>query len=144
MKGMFITNDRSEVESFKFVGSDQIMERMKDDEFVPAELLKMGRTAEAIDGYRKMKSMNENRLTYMAYTLINGKPANPLQGLALAQLACELYPTSSAAYLRLAEAHEKLADRAQAVRFYQKVLELETDNKDAREKLIKLRATSDR
>ncbi|HVG39074.1 MAG TPA: serine hydrolase [Pyrinomonadaceae bacterium] len=140
VRGMFERDERGRARAFRFAGSDQKMLRMKDDEFAPSELLKMNRTEEAIEGFRKMKSGNENGLTYLAYTLVNGKPARPDQGLAVAKLACELYPQSPIAHFRAGEAYEKLGDEKQAALYYRKVLVLEAGNQDARERLHKLGA----
>lgn len=143
LKGTFALDDHGAAKSFQIDGAS-VMPRMKDNEFVPAELLKMGRIQEAVEGYRGMKSVNENKLTFMAYNLIKGKPSNVPAGLALAALALELYPKSAAAHHRLGEAYEKLGDKSQAAFHYRKVLEIEADNKDVTESLRNLGAAQDR
>ncbi len=90
-----------------------------------------------------MKSVSENKLTYMAYNLIKGKPSNVAAGLAIASLALELYPESAAVYHRLGEAYEKLGDKRQAISYYRKVLGLDADNKDVKESLKKLENAQD-
>ena len=111
LKGTFALDDHGAAKSFQ-IGGASVMPRMKDNEFVPAELLKMGRIQEAVEGYRGMKTVNENNLTFMAYNLIKGKPSNLPAGLALAALALDLYPKSAALITALAKLTKNLATKA--------------------------------
>jgi CubicO group peptidase (beta-lactamase class C family) len=137
LRGRFALDEHGKAKTFQTDWSE-VMPKMKDGEFVPSELLKMGRIAEAVEGYRNMKGVTESQLTQMAYNLIKGKPTNLTAGLAIARLALELYPQSAAAHHRLAEAYEALGDNSRAIDYYQKVLELDAHNIDARERLKKL------
>lgn len=140
LKGTFQTDENGNANGLKFEFSEDVLPRIGADELVPAELLKIGRYAEAIEGYRKLK-INENQLTYMAYTLILGKPANVTGGLELAQLAIELYPQSAMAHQRAAEAYEVSGDRRRAVEYYRKTAELDPQNAEVKEKLKSLEKT---
>jgi tetratricopeptide (TPR) repeat protein len=137
LRGRFTLDEHGKAKTFQTDWS-AVMPKMKDGEFVPSELLKMGRIAEAVEGYRILEGVDENKLTMMAHNLIKGKPTNLTAGLAIAKLALELYPESAVVHHRLAEGYEALGDNSRAILHYQKVLELNADNLDVRNSLRKL------
>jgi hypothetical protein len=107
----------------------QKWERFPDPKKTPYELLREGKTAEALEGYRRVwkespsqPMVAEARLNSLGYRLLNkGKSGDAVTVLSL---ETEFYARSANACDSLAEAYEVSGDKAKAVQSYQKVLDL--------------------
>jgi CubicO group peptidase (beta-lactamase class C family) len=118
--------------------------RLAQGDTFPLELLLTGKTAEALDLYRKIKSanpgdevVNEARINGLGYNLLyqQGRPAD---AIAVFKLNVELYPQSANTYDSLGEAFMESGDKAEAIRNYKKSLELDPANANAVERLKRL------
>ena len=76
-QGKFERDASGQITGLRMLGLGDVapMPRLKPEERLPGEWLRAGRIPEAVAGYRAMK-LNEYQLTYMAYDLLNGRPAN--------------------------------------------------------------------
>ncbi|PZQ98450.1 MAG: hypothetical protein DI539_29370, partial [Flavobacterium psychrophilum] len=124
IKGFFLRDENGKMISLQNIYQEKPMVKMRDDEFSPSELLKMGRYDDAKGLFRGMR-MNEYQITYLAYDLINKKPMNDEAARVILDLAKELHPNSSIVYSRWGDFYLKLNDKASAIESYQKALELD-------------------
>jgi len=106
-------------------------------------MLMAGKTAEAIEAYRKIfkdtprnVSVSENRLNNLGYSLLQQKKLP--EALALLKLNVEFYPNAWNTYDSLAEAYMTNGDKELAIANYKKSLELNPQNSNGREMLKKL------
>ena len=104
-------------------------ERRSDPSKTPYELLREGKTTEALESYRRIwkesparPMVAESRLNSLGYRLLNQRK-NDL-AVAVLSLATEFYPRSANACDSLAEAYTESGDKAKASQYYQKVLDL--------------------
>jgi CubicO group peptidase (beta-lactamase class C family) len=117
--------------------------RLAPGDFVPAELLLAGKTAEASDAYRKIKkeqpdnaAVAENRLNDFGYQLLRlGRRA---EAIVVFALNVEFYPASSNTYDSLGEAYMENGDTELAIKNYRRSLELDPGNGNAVQMLKKL------
>ncbi|HEX6625389.1 MAG TPA: tetratricopeptide repeat protein, partial [Pyrinomonadaceae bacterium] len=124
-------------------GSTPEAPRMAADAVIPYELLTGGKSAEAVEAYRKLKkeqpnnqAVSEQRLNQLGYELLRaGKKA---ESVAVFALNAELYPQSSNVYDSLGEAYMESGDKELAVKNYRRSLELDPKNTNAVEMLKKL------
>jgi len=100
----------------------------------------------ALERYRSLRErfygrgsydFGEASLNALGYSLIE---AHPRDAIAIFQLNAEQFPESANAWDSLAEGYLKAGDRARAVEYYQKSLQLDPRNESAREKLRELGA----
>ena len=117
--------------------------RMSKDALVPYELLMAGKTAEAAEGYKKIKkekplnaAVQEARLNDLGYSLLRDKRV--AQAIAVFKVNVELYPQSSNVYDSLGEAYLANGDKELAALNYKKSLELDPKNQNAANALKKL------
>jgi CubicO group peptidase (beta-lactamase class C family) len=117
--------------------------RVPADRLVPFELLLAGKTAEAVEAYRKIKretpanvAVQQGRLNQLGYSLIGQKKY--AEATAILKLNAELYPASSDVYDSLAEAYMESGQKDLAIKNYRKSLELDPKNTNAVEKLKQL------
>ncbi|MCP5105216.1 MAG: serine hydrolase [bacterium] len=82
------------------------------------------------------KLLGERFLITMGYFLL--RKNKPGDALKFFQYNAETFPESFNAFDSLAEAHMKNGDKEQAIKFYKKSLQLNPENKNAREMLKKL------
>jgi CubicO group peptidase (beta-lactamase class C family) len=137
LQGVFERDTQKQVTGFRMLGADKAMPRLRPDELLPGELLRLGRIPEAVAGYRSMK-LNEYQLTYMAYEFLNGRPANLPAAEGLLSLAQEQFPQSAVVFARWGDLHLRRGHKAEATKAYQSALRLNPEDKDLREKLAAL------
>ena len=92
---------------------------------------------EAVASYRALK-LNEYQLTYMAYELLNRRPARLAEAEGLLNLALEQFPESGIAFARLGDLRLRQDRKVEAIKAYQRALQLNPDDKELREKLLAL------
>jgi CubicO group peptidase (beta-lactamase class C family) len=119
------------------------LKRITAEQLVPYEMLMAGKTAEAIEAYRKIfkdtprnVSVSENRLNNLGYSLLQQKKLP--EAIALLKLNVEFYPNAWNVYDSLAEAYMTNGDKELAIANYKKSLELNPQNSNGREMLKKL------
>jgi len=104
-------------------------------------------TAAAVQQYRDLRTkyyggqsydFSEPALVAMATPLINAN--KPDDAIALLQLNAEFYPKSSATYAALGQAYARKNDTANAVKSYEKAVELDPNNQIAKRQLEQLKA----
>lgn len=129
----------------KINGRDSEVPRMSEGAMIPYELLISGKTTEAMDAYRKIKTstpqdgaVEEGRLNGLGYSLMTQKKLS--EAIAMFKLNTEFYPKSANVYDSLAEAYEANGDKELAIRNYKKSLELNPKNDGAVQALRKLEA----
>jgi tetratricopeptide (TPR) repeat protein len=137
VRGGFQREKNGKVISLQTVWQDKPMPKLKDDELTPGELLRMGRYNEAKEGYRQM-NLNEYGLTYLAYELLNRKPARSDAAKAILELAAEKYPTAAIVFSRWGDYYRKVNNRPAAIRNYQKALALDPTDQQSKEQLKEL------
>jgi tetratricopeptide (TPR) repeat protein len=113
------------------------------EQLVPFELLMAGKSAEAIEGYRKIfkdtprnVTVSENRLNNLGYGLLQQKKLP--EAIALLKLNVEFCPNAWNVYDSLAEAYMANGEKDLAIANYKKSLELNSQNANGREMLKKL------
>ena len=138
-KGKFERNATGQITSLRMLGLGDVapMLRLQPEERLPGEWLRAGRIPEAVAGYRILK-LNEYQLTYMAYDLLNSRPANLTAAEGLLNLALEQFPQSAIVLARLGDLRLRQGDKAAAISAYQTSLRLNPDDKELREKLLAL------
>jgi tetratricopeptide (TPR) repeat protein len=139
MKGVFVRDNQNNIQSFKVVDFGDLMPKMRETEYAPHELIKLGRLAEAKEGYRQMK-FNEYQLTYMAYEFMNRKPKNYFAAQAILELAQEQHPNSAIVYARWGDLFEIQGNKSKAIESYKKTLTLDPSDKEVEKKLLSLQA----
>jgi len=137
IKGFFKRSDNGEVIGLQNIYQEKPMPKMEDDEFSPSEYLKMKRYNEAKQAYGAMK-MNEYQITYLAYDLMNKKPINIDAVKTILDLALEQHPDSSIVYSRWGDYYLKLNDKPNAIKSYQKAIELDPTDQQTRDILNSL------
>jgi hypothetical protein len=102
--------------------------------------------AGAVQQYRGLRTQHyggqsydfsENALTAMAVPLINAD--KPDDAIAWLQLNAEFYPKSSATYTALGQAYAKKSDTPNAIKSFEKALELDPNNQNAKRQLDQLK-----
>jgi hypothetical protein len=103
--------------------------------------------AAAIQQYRDLRAkyyggqsydFSEPALVAMATPLINANRAD--DAIALLQLNAEFYPKSSATYAALGQAYARKNDTANAIKSFEKAVELDPNNQNAKRQLEQLKA----
>jgi hypothetical protein len=96
----------------------------------------------ALQQYRELRTkyyggqsydFSEGALVAMATPLINGN--KPDDAIALLQMNAEFYPKSSATYAALGQAYAKKNDTPNAIKSFEKALELDPNNQNAKRQL---------
>jgi len=102
--------------------------------------------AAAVQQYRDLRAkyyggqsydFSEPALVAIATPLINAN--RPDDAIALLQLNAEFYPKSSATYAALGQAYAKKNDTANAIKSYEKAIELDPNNQNAKRQLEQLK-----
>lgn len=140
IKGYFAKNEKGEILSLRteYQTVEQAWVKMKDNEFTPSEYLGAKKYKEAKEGFKQM-NMNEYQITYLAYDLFNKKP-NDLEAIkTILTLALEQNPTSSVVYSRWGDYYIKQNDKSNALKNYEKALELDPNNQQIKEALSNLK-----
>ena len=138
IKASFKRNENGEVTGLQNIYQEKPMPKMKDDEFSPSEYLNMGKYDEAKKAFAAM-NMNEGQITYLAYDLMNKKPLNAIAVKKILDLAIEQHPNSSMVYSRWGDYYLKLNDKPNAIKSYQKVLELDPNDQQTKDILETLK-----
>ncbi len=137
IKAGFKMNDKGEVTSLQNIYQEKPMPKMKDDEFSPSEYLKMKKYDEAKKAFALMK-MNEYRITYLAYDLMNKKPLIRDAVKSILEVAIEQHPNSSIVYSRWGDYYLKINDKPNAIKSYQKAVELDPTDQQTKDTLNNL------
>ena len=132
IKAGFKRNDKGEVISLQNIYQEKPMPRMKDDEFSPSEYLKMKKYDAAKKAFGALK-MNEYQITYLAYDLMNKKPLNIDAVKTILDVAIEQHPNSSIVYSRWGDYYLKLNDKHNAIKSYQKAIELDPTDQQTKD-----------
>ncbi|MCZ4221919.1 serine hydrolase [Pedobacter rhodius] len=132
IKGFFKRNDKGEVTGLQNIYQEKPMPKMKDDEFSPTEYLKLKRYDEAKKAIGSMK-MNEYKITYFAYELMNKKPLDMAAVKTVLDVALEQHANSSIVYSRWGDYYLKYNDKPNAIKSYQKALELDPNDEQTKE-----------
>ena len=138
-RGTFEQNAAGQITGLRMLGLGAVapMARLRPEERLPGEWLRAGRVPEAVAGYRAMK-LNEYQLTYLAYELLNSRPANLPAAEGLLTLAQEQFPQSAIVYARWGDLHARRGDKLAARQAYETALHLNPDDKELKEKLLGL------
>lgn len=83
-------------------------------------------------------NFDESELNTLGYELL--KSGMPNEAITIFKLNTEAYPQSSNVYDSLAEAYSAAGDKDMAIEYYEKALELNPDNANAKQMLEKLNA----
>jgi len=137
LRGLFERGPSGRIDSFRVEGSARAMPRLAEDEFLPNELLRLGRIAEAVEGYRRL-NLNEYQLTYMAYELLNRRPADLPAAAGILELARQQFPKSAIVYARWGELYEKRGQKPEAIEAYQTALKYNPSEEEIKGKLAGL------
>lgn len=110
--------------------------RMKDNEFVPFELVQRGEHDAALKAYAALlaadprdEAVNEQRLNVFGYELMNADKVEQARDLFFVNM--KLYPKSSNVYDSYAEACLKLGDKREALIHYKRALAMNPQNTNA-------------
>lgn len=137
IKGFFIRDENGKIISLKNIYQKEGMPKMKDNDFVPNELLKQKKYLEAKNAYANLK-MNEYKITYLIYELMNRKNADFVAIKTLLELAEEQNPTSSIVFCRWGDYYLKLKDKQNALNFYKKALSFEPESEEIKTTISQL------
>lgn len=138
IKGFFKRDENGEITGLQNIYQEKPMLKMKDDEFSPSEYLNMQKYDEAKKAFAAM-NMNEGQITYLAYDLMNKKPLNPIAVKTILDLAREQHPNSSMVYSRWGDYYIKLNDKQNALKSYQKAIELNPNDQQTKDILETLK-----
>lgn len=134
IKGSFQRNEQGDVVSLQNVWQEKPMPKMKADEFSPSEYLNMGKYEEAKAAFKSM-NMNEYQITYLAYNLMNKKPLNLDAVKTILDLAITQHPNSSIVHSRWGDYHLKINEKPNAIKYYQKAVELDPSDQQTKDVL---------
>ncbi len=134
IKGSFQRNEQGVVVSLQNVWQEKPMPKMKADEFSPSEYLNMRKYEEAKAAFRTM-NMNEYQITYLAYNLMNKKPLNLDAVKTILDLAMVQHPNSSIVHSRWGDYYLKINDKPNAIKYYQKAVELDPSDQQTKDVL---------
>ncbi len=137
IKAGFMMNDKGEVISLQNIYQEKAMPRMAANEFSPSEYLKMKKYDEAKKAFGAMK-MNEYQITYLAYDLMNKKPLNMEAVKTILEVAIEQHPNAAIVYSRWGDYYLKLNDTPNAIKSYQKAIEIDPSDQQTKENLNSL------
>lgn len=138
IKGFFKRDENGEIIGLQNSYQEKPMLKMKANEFSPSEYLNMQQYDEAKKAFAAM-NMNEGQITYLAYDLTNKKPLNSIAVKTILDLATEQHPNSSMVYSRWGDYYLKLNDKPNALKSYQKALELDPNDQQTRDILETLK-----
>ncbi len=135
IKYTFVRNSSGKVDAIKIHsgGEESEATRVSNDLMIPYEMLMVGKTAEALDSYRRIKKeslqnvvVEEGRLNSLGYSLLRQKKLT--EAIAIFKLNVEFYPKSWNVYDSLGEAYMENGDKDLATTNYRKSLELNPKN----------------
>jgi CubicO group peptidase (beta-lactamase class C family) len=137
IKAGFKFNDKGEAVSLQNIYQEKPMPKMKEDEFSPSEYLKMKNYVDAKKAFAAMK-MNEYQITYLAYNLMNKAPLDLVAVKSILDVALEQHPNSSIVYSRWGDYFLKRNDKQNAIKNYQRAIELDPSDENSKELLKSL------
>ncbi len=137
IKAGFNRDAAGRVISLQNIYQDKPMPKMQADEYAPDEYLRMKKYPEAKQAFREMK-MNEYQITYLAYDLMNKRPADMKAVNMLLDLAEEQHSNSAIVFSRRGDYFVKIGDKVAAIKSYQKAIELDPTDQQTREVLAEL------
>ena len=137
IKAGFKFNNKGEAISLQNIYQKNPMPKMMDDEFSPNEYLKMKNYTEAKKAFSELK-MNEYQITYLAYDLLNKNPLDLVAVQNILNVAIEQHPNSSIVYSRWGDYFLKLNDKKNAIKNYQRAIELDPNDENSKEVLRSL------
>ena len=138
-RAYFSRNKAGRVDSLRIEWQQTPMPRLPDGQLLPNELLRMGRIADAVAGYRALK-LNVSQLTYMAYDFTTSRPTNLPAAEGILALAKEQFPNESMVYARLGDFYQAKGEKKQAIDAFRQGLNLDPLDEDMRKKLAQLEA----
>ncbi|HMA55099.1 MAG TPA: serine hydrolase, partial [Acidobacteriota bacterium] len=125
-------------------GRERRAGRMAEGEFAPIELLREGRWAEAAAGYRALRdkdpkdpALEEGRINSLGYAFL--RENKPAAAVVLFELNAAHYPGSWNVHDSLGEGYAALGRKAEAIRSYERSLELNPQSAGGRAALEKLK-----
>lgn len=133
-KAYFSRGPSGRVDSVRIEWQKTPMPRLPEGVYLPNELIRMGRIAEAVEGYRVM-NLNVYQLTYMAYSFTNDRPANLPAAEGVLELAKQRYPREGIVYARYGDLYQKQGYKTKAIAAYQTALQMDPTDEDSKEKL---------
>ena len=136
-KAYFSRGRTGRVDSVRVEWQETPMPRLPEGVYLPNELIRMGRIAEAMEGYRAM-NLNVYQLTYMAYDFASNRPANLPAAEGVLELAKQRYPKEGIVYARYGDLYQKQGDITKAIAAYQTALQIDPADQDSKDKLTTL------
>ncbi|TAE24113.1 MAG: serine hydrolase [Cytophagales bacterium] len=133
-KAYFSRGKSGKIDSLRLEWDKKPWPRMPNDVFLPNELIRMGRIAEAVEGYRAM-NLNVSQLTYMAYDFATSRPNNLPAAEGILKLAKEQFPKEGIVYARLGDLYTLKNDNVRAVEAFRQAVELDPFDSYSKEKL---------
>jgi CubicO group peptidase (beta-lactamase class C family) len=137
-KAYFSRGKSGKIDSLRIEWDKKPWARIPEGTFLPNELIRMGRIAEAMAGYRAMK-LNVYQLTYMAYDFALNRPANLPAAEGVLELAKEQYPKEAIVYARLGDLYTLRGEKQQAIAAFEQAIQLDQTDTYSREKLKELK-----
>ena len=134
MRGTFGRDGSGQIVSFRMLGAENAMPRLAPTQLLPNELLRLGRIAEAVAGYRALH-LGEYQLTYMAYDLLAQRPPRLPAVQGLLELAQEQFPQSAIVQARWGDYYLAINDKSKARAAYQAALLQNPQDKELMETL---------
>lgn len=134
IKGWFGFDANGQAKSLKNEYQSKPMPKMPANEFSPGEYLRAKKYPEAKAGYKEML-MNEYQITYLAYDLMNRKPLDLQAVKTILDLAIEQHPNSAIVYSRWGDYYQMINEKENAIKNYQKALEIDPSDELTREVL---------
>ncbi|MBO0935162.1 serine hydrolase [Fibrella sp. HMF5335] len=138
-RAYFSRNKAGRVDSLRVEWQQTPMPRLPDGQYLPNELIRMGRIDDAVAGYRTM-NMNVSQLTYLAYELAMSRPRNLPAAEGLLRLAQEQFPNESIVYASLGELYRLRGEKNRAIEAFRQCLKFDASDEEVRKKLIALEA----
>ena len=137
IKGIFGRNENGKIVSLKNIYQKDGMPKLKENEFLPNELLSQKKYEEAKNAYRNLK-LNEYKITYLIYDLFNRKKPDFEAVKTMLTLAEEQNPNSSIVFCRWGDYYLKINDKENALIYYKKAVLLEPENDEIINAISKL------
>lgn len=136
-KAYFSRGRSGRIDSLRIEWNKTPWPRIPDGIYLPNELIRIGRIAEAMEGYRTM-NLNVYQLTYMAYDFTQNRPANLSAAAGVLALAKQQFPKESIVYARLGDLYQAKGEKEQAIAAFQEALKLDPADSDSQAKLNQL------
>ncbi|PMD90333.1 hypothetical protein BWI97_22840 [Siphonobacter sp. BAB-5405] len=135
----FSRGPSGKIDSLRLAWEKTPWPRLAEDQYLPSELIRMGRIKEAMEGYAAMH-LNVFQLTYMAYDFLQQRPANLPAAEGILMIAKEQFPREAIVHARLGDLLLKRGDKAGAIAAYTKAVELDSTDQNSEEVLKRLLA----